>query len=197
MDELPFKIVRMQGSQDQVITRVENLLISKAAFEKALFVYPNEHLEMRQGRTNNLEVQRGRAVRKCEPRINPGLSFWRDERCARVSSLARYEKNNRKAAPQAAFLEIEPRATRPDSWPLPRQRKSSAAAPSLPLGSFALLSRKLGCGACTKSHDTRPKRGRLGSSSMLARRRQERALHRPELGGLSPLQTMYQLPSPQ
>src|SRR5262249_50103337 len=38
---------------------------------------------------------------------------------ARVGSLARYEKNNRKAEPQAAFLEVEPRATRPDSWPLP------------------------------------------------------------------------------
>jgi len=28
---------------------VENFLICKAAFEKALFVYPNDHLEMRQG----------------------------------------------------------------------------------------------------------------------------------------------------
>jgi hypothetical protein len=27
----------------------ENLLICKAAFEKALFVYPDAHLEMRQG----------------------------------------------------------------------------------------------------------------------------------------------------
>jgi hypothetical protein len=49
MDELPFKIVRLQDSQDQVIARVENLLIYKAAFEKALFVYPDAHLEMRQG----------------------------------------------------------------------------------------------------------------------------------------------------
>jgi hypothetical protein len=32
---------------------------------------------------------------------------------------------------------------------------------------------------------------------MLAQRRRERALHRPELGALSPLQTMYRLPSPQ
>ena len=30
---------------------------------------------------------------------------------ARVDSLARYEKNNRKAEPQAAFLKLEPRAT--------------------------------------------------------------------------------------
>jgi hypothetical protein len=49
MDKLPFKIVRMHGAKDEVIARVENFLICKAAFEKALFVYPNEHLEMRQG----------------------------------------------------------------------------------------------------------------------------------------------------
>ena len=192
----PNTIVKVYDARDEVIVRSSNFLICKAAFEKALFVYPNEHLEMRQGRTNNLEVQRGRTVRKCEPRVSPGLSFCRDERCARVSSLARYEKNNRKAAPQAAFLKASPAlpdriAGRSPGRGNPQQQRE------LPLGSFALLSRKLGCGACTKSHDTRPKRGRLGSSSMLARRRQERALHRPELGGLSPLQTMYQLPSPQ
>jgi hypothetical protein len=67
----------------------------------------------------------------------------------------------------------------------------------LPPGSFALLSHRLGCGACTRSHDTRPKQERLGSSSMSVPHTQERALHRRELGGLSPLQTMYQLPSPQ
>jgi hypothetical protein len=49
MEELPFKIVQMIGSKDEVIAWVENLLICKAAFEKALFVYPNDHLEMRQG----------------------------------------------------------------------------------------------------------------------------------------------------
>jgi hypothetical protein len=43
----------MHGSRDEVIARVENLLICRAAFEKALFVYPNEHLEMRQGLTKN------------------------------------------------------------------------------------------------------------------------------------------------
>jgi hypothetical protein len=32
-----------------VIARVQNFLICKAAFEKALFVYPDAHLEMRQG----------------------------------------------------------------------------------------------------------------------------------------------------
>jgi hypothetical protein len=49
MDELRFKIVKMHGSKDEVIARVENLLICEAAFNKALFVYPNDHLEMRQG----------------------------------------------------------------------------------------------------------------------------------------------------
>jgi hypothetical protein len=39
----------------------------------------------------------------------------RVKRCARVGSLERYEKDNRKAEPQATFLEVEPRATRPDS----------------------------------------------------------------------------------
>ena len=37
MDELPFKIVKMHGSRDEA----ENFLICKAAFEKALFVYPD------------------------------------------------------------------------------------------------------------------------------------------------------------
>jgi hypothetical protein len=37
------------GSRDEAIARVENFLICKAAFEKALFVCPDAHLEMRQG----------------------------------------------------------------------------------------------------------------------------------------------------
>jgi hypothetical protein len=41
--------VKMHGAKDEVIARVENFLICKAAFEKALFVYPDSHLEMRQG----------------------------------------------------------------------------------------------------------------------------------------------------
>jgi hypothetical protein len=40
----------MHGLRDEVIARVENLLICKAAFENALFVYPDAHLDMRQGR---------------------------------------------------------------------------------------------------------------------------------------------------
>jgi hypothetical protein len=36
-----------------------------------------------------------------------------------TASLERYEKHNRKAEPQAVFLKVESRATRPDSCPLP------------------------------------------------------------------------------
>jgi len=49
MDELSFKIVKVYDARDEVIVRSSNFLICKAAFEKALFVYPNDHLEMRQG----------------------------------------------------------------------------------------------------------------------------------------------------
>jgi hypothetical protein len=34
---------------DELLARIGNYEICKAAFEKALFLYPNEHLEMRQG----------------------------------------------------------------------------------------------------------------------------------------------------
>ena len=49
MDELSFKIVKAYDARDEVIVRSSNFLICKAAFEKALFVYPKDHLEMRQG----------------------------------------------------------------------------------------------------------------------------------------------------
>jgi hypothetical protein len=52
----------MLGSQDEVIARLENFLICKAAFEKALFVYPNAHLEMRQGARIILKVERRTAL---------------------------------------------------------------------------------------------------------------------------------------
>ena len=59
MEELPFKIVKMFGPRDEVIARVENFLICKAAFEKALFVYPDAHLEMRQGARIILKSKEG------------------------------------------------------------------------------------------------------------------------------------------
>ena len=46
---LSFKIVKVYDARDEVIVRSSNSLICKAAFEKALFVYPNDHLEMRKG----------------------------------------------------------------------------------------------------------------------------------------------------
>jgi hypothetical protein len=49
MEELSFKIVKIVGERDEVLARAGNLLICRAAFEKALFVYPHDHVEMRQG----------------------------------------------------------------------------------------------------------------------------------------------------
>ena len=37
----------MHGATDEVLARADNYGIGKAAFEKARFVYPKEHLEMR------------------------------------------------------------------------------------------------------------------------------------------------------
>jgi hypothetical protein len=48
MEALSFKIVKT-NARDEVIVRGSNYEICKAAFEKAIFVYPNDHLEMRQG----------------------------------------------------------------------------------------------------------------------------------------------------
>jgi hypothetical protein len=48
MEDLGFKIVKT-NTHDEVIVRGSNYEICKAAFEKAIFVYPNDHLEMRQG----------------------------------------------------------------------------------------------------------------------------------------------------
>ena len=48
MDEA-FKIVKVHRASDEVLARIENYEICKAAFEKALFVYPKDRLEMRQG----------------------------------------------------------------------------------------------------------------------------------------------------
>jgi hypothetical protein len=49
MEELAFKIVKTNASGDELLARIGNYEICKAAFEKALFIYPNDHLEMRQG----------------------------------------------------------------------------------------------------------------------------------------------------
>jgi hypothetical protein len=49
MEELAFKIVKVRDAYDEVIARVENFVICRAAYDKALFVYPTDHLELRQG----------------------------------------------------------------------------------------------------------------------------------------------------
>ena len=63
MEELPFKIVKMFGPRDEVIARVENFLICKAAFEKALllsrFTPGNAP-----GGEDHFEVERGTAPAK-------------------------------------------------------------------------------------------------------------------------------------
>jgi hypothetical protein len=48
MDDLGFKIARANGG-DELLARISHYEIRKSAFEKAIFVYPNDHLEMRQG----------------------------------------------------------------------------------------------------------------------------------------------------
>jgi hypothetical protein len=48
MDEA-FKIVKVPGGADEVLARIDNFEMCKAAFEKALFVYLKEHLEIGQG----------------------------------------------------------------------------------------------------------------------------------------------------
>jgi hypothetical protein len=55
--DLSFTVVRLEASGQEVIARAGNFEICKAAFERALFVYPTEHLEMRQGaRVRTLEI---------------------------------------------------------------------------------------------------------------------------------------------
>ena len=48
MQDFGFKIVKTNGG-DELLARIGNYEICRAAFDKAIFVYPNDHLEMRQG----------------------------------------------------------------------------------------------------------------------------------------------------
>jgi hypothetical protein len=71
--DLSFKIVKMVGPHDEVIVRSSNFLICQAAFEKALFIWPNEHLEMRQGARDYFEVERGQERRlRAWSMLSPG-----------------------------------------------------------------------------------------------------------------------------
>jgi hypothetical protein len=47
MEDLAFKIVKLDGARQEIVALIDNFAICKAAFET--FVYPKEHLEMRNG----------------------------------------------------------------------------------------------------------------------------------------------------
>jgi hypothetical protein len=47
-DELPFKVVRSNGT-DEVLARAMNLLIARHAFREAVRLYPEDLIELRQG----------------------------------------------------------------------------------------------------------------------------------------------------
>jgi len=47
--ELSFKVVRLEPRGQEVIARAGNYEVCKAAFDKAVLLYPTEHLQLRQG----------------------------------------------------------------------------------------------------------------------------------------------------
>jgi hypothetical protein len=47
-DELPFKVVRSNGT-DEVLARAINMLITRGAYREAARMYPDELIELRQG----------------------------------------------------------------------------------------------------------------------------------------------------
>ncbi len=49
-DDLPFKVVRTNG-HDEILARAVNLLVARAAYEKAVQLYPRDKIELRQGAT--------------------------------------------------------------------------------------------------------------------------------------------------
>jgi hypothetical protein len=48
IDELPFKVVRGNGSHE-VLARAVNLLIARGAYREAARMYPEDLIELRQG----------------------------------------------------------------------------------------------------------------------------------------------------
>jgi hypothetical protein len=112
MDELRFKIVRMQGSRDEVIARVENFLICKTEFEKALFVYPDAHLEMRQGKFR-LRLLGGNIQRKPRFFDSPGMrgrrsgrdSTGQDVKATKVAWLRNSDSDSRTRLNEARSIE--------------------------------------------------------------------------------------------
>ncbi len=49
MEALSYKVVKLDGPRYELLAQSSNFDMCKAAFDKALFIWPTEHLEMRQG----------------------------------------------------------------------------------------------------------------------------------------------------
>ncbi len=47
-DELPYKVIREDGATEEVVASAAHPDVARAAFDKALFVYPRNGLELRQ-----------------------------------------------------------------------------------------------------------------------------------------------------
>src|SRR5262245_36811532 len=65
MDDLPFKVVRSNG-HDELLERSTNVLMARAAFEKAVELYPNDLILLQQGariiaKSTELDPTPGRA----------------------------------------------------------------------------------------------------------------------------------------
>jgi hypothetical protein len=58
--ELSFKVVRLEPGAQEVIARAGNYEICKAAFDKALFVYPTQ--QSSGARTQRIELRQGARV---------------------------------------------------------------------------------------------------------------------------------------
>jgi hypothetical protein len=85
MENLGFKIVKTNGG-DELIARIGNYEICKAAFEKALFLCPNEHLQMRQGARVILKIGLI-MIDRVEARL--AFSFLHDYRASNIRRISR------------------------------------------------------------------------------------------------------------
>ena len=78
----------MHGSKDEVIARVENFLICKAAFEKALFVYPDAHFGDAPRGEDHFEVE-GEHVLLARKEKPQGGYPWGEVRDLRIRKILR------------------------------------------------------------------------------------------------------------
>ncbi len=89
MVELAFKIVKIDGARYEVIAQIDDFSICKAAFEKALFIYPNEHLELRNGAQIIFKTKESSTALDVE---NPPWAVEMDWKRAIFSTLHRPER---------------------------------------------------------------------------------------------------------